>query len=155
MKKVTQAQAIQAMTEWKAAQAEHLQLTNKKMQQQAKLDEKFASPLMVQENKLLATSEVLKRYARENRDELFNGSKTAVVGSGKIKLRISRKLAALPGFDADKVLAKVKKLLPEFIKTKEAVDMSGIKTWYGHQSGAKLLKRCGLFLEETENVSFE
>ena len=147
-KEITPQEAEKLMGEYAKAAATHKKLT-------AQIEEKVTDIRTKYEDKLNAENEImneivpqLEHYAK---GVDMNGKKSLDMLHGTIGFRTDTpSLKALKGNKWDDILTKVKKYLPDFVRTKEEIDKKDILANRTEPAVVKNLEKCGMEIVQEE-----
>lgn len=147
---ISREQAEDAFAAYSKADSRSEELTAKMEQEITKVREKYADELDALAETKRENVEVLETYAKENK-ELFLTRKSVEMTHGVIGFRTgTHKIAKLKGFTWDDVKEKVKKLLPDYIRTKEEINKEGLIDDRDNNDVNKLFAECGIEVEQDE-----
>ena len=147
---ISKEQAEDAFAAYSKADSRSEELTAKMEQEITKVRQKYADELDALAETKRENVEVLETYAKENK-ELFLTRKSVEMTHGVIGFRTgTHKLAKLKGFTWDDVKEKVKKLLPDYIRTKEEINKEGLIADRDNNDVNKLFAKCGIEVEQDE-----
>lgn len=100
--------------------------------------------------------EVLQAFATENRETLFAKTKSYKSVHGVIGFRTGTpKIKQLKGFTKESVLALVKVLLPDYVRTTEEVAKDRMLADRGGEGMEESMKQCGLSVVQDETFYVE
>lgn len=147
---VTKEQAEEAFAAYSKADSRSEERTAKMEQELTKIREKYQDELAELKETRDENFDVLMTYAAENK-ELFTGKKSYEMAHGVIGYRTgTHKLAKLKGFTWEDVKEKVKKLLPDYIRTKEEVNKEGLIADRDNEAVNKHFAKCGVEVDQDE-----
>jgi phage host-nuclease inhibitor protein Gam len=143
-------QAEQAFAQFAKSESRAEELTAKMEQRITKIREEYANELDELADSKREAIDILEVYAKEH-EEFFSTKKSYEMTHGIIGYRTgTHKLGKLSGFTWDVVKEKVKKYLPDYIRTKEEVNKEGLIAERDNLEVAKQFSKCGIVVEQDE-----
>lgn len=134
----------------------HSKITAKMDADIVRIREKHAQPLADLAEAKDDAMLVILAYAQENKKTLFADKRSMETTYGTIGFRKGTpKLKTLPRFTWEKVLEKVKTILPDFIRKKEEVDKEGLLAARADEAVAPHLNAVGVYVDQDESFFIE
>jgi len=147
---ISKEDAEQAFAEYSKSESRTNEITSKMEQRITKIREEYQDELAALRESRNKNFEVLEVYAKEN-EELFAGKKSYEMAHGTIGYRTgTHKLDKLKGFTWDAVKDMVKKLMPDYIRTKEEINKEGLIAERENKEVNKNFAKCGIEVVQDE-----
>lgn len=147
---ISNEQAEEAFATYAKADSRAEELTAKMEQQLTQIREKYQDELSDLADTKRENFDVLMAYAEEHKS-LFSGKKSYEMAHGIIGFRTgTHKLSKLKGFTWEDVKEKVKKHLPDYIRTKEELNKEGLIAERDNSEVNKQFAKCGIEVDQDE-----
>ena len=147
---VTDAQANEALGRYAKASSRTDELNAQIEQGIIDLRKKREAALAMEADIMKENERVIQSYAAAN-PQLFVGKKSVELQHGTIGYSTNPpSLKTTTGFTWATALEKVKKYLPEFVRTKEEVDKASLLTQREEPEIVKALTKCGIEVKQEE-----
>ena len=148
---VTAEQYQDALSIYAQKEARADKLYAKLNEETTKLREKYDPELTVLLEEKEKQYAIVQAYCIENKERLFDDRRSLETIHGKVGFRLGTpKLKTLPKFTWDKVLEKLKTVLPDFVRTKEEVDKEGLIAGRNTDGVAQHLNAVGVYVDQDE-----
>jgi phage host-nuclease inhibitor protein Gam len=96
--------------------------------------------------------QIVQAYCMENKKQLFSERRSLEMIYGEVGFRLGTpKLKLLPKFTWDKVLDKLKAVMPEYVRTKEEVNKDALLDGRNDEAVAPHLNAVGVWVDQDEN----
>lgn len=156
LEKVTEAQYLEAMNLYVIAD-NVVDTTNAKMNGEiAKVREKYNDKLNTAAMEMEDNLKVIMTYCVENKEVLFAKQKHIDNVHGVVGFRTGTPALKAKGkMTWEKVLVKVKELLPTFVRVKEEVDKDSLLNQRNNKDVAEKLAICGMEVVQKESFYIE
>lgn len=152
---ITEMQANDALGRYAKAASREVELTAQMEQKITTIREQFSAQLKLEADIMEENARVIESYAAAN-PELFQDKKSIELQHGKIGYRTSPpSLKTAKGLTWITVLEKVKKYLPEFVRTKEEVDKAALLTQREEDAIQEAMAKCGIEVKQDETFFIE
>jgi phage host-nuclease inhibitor protein Gam len=154
--------------EYRTAAEQYVKLELQKDKMQAKvnaelekLTAKYDGPMQELGDQMKAQAAIIHEYAEANKETMFTGEKKSLECNGaNIGFKTGSPAVMLLGDEErskdeeksawEEATAKVKKLLPDYIRTKEEIEKPKLIADREDTKLLKLLAKCGLKIDQTE-----
>lgn len=140
-----------AFAEYAMSAGEISKQTAKMEQEITKVREKYSDVIANHQEAAKASCTIIEDYCKENKDALFTDKRSMDTLHGTVGFRKGTpKLKMLPKWNWDKVLDKVKELLPEYVRKKEEVDKDALIDARKDEKVAPFMNQVGVYVVQDE-----
>jgi len=155
-KNYSQEQFAEAMAAYATASAQGKKLMAGMEKDIVKVRENYAERLNEVADQKVANMEIIETYCLENKQVLFNNTRSMVTLHGTVGFRLGTPmLKLLPKVKWDVVLERLRNTMPEFIRRKEEVDKEGILHSRHDDKVAPRLNEIGVYVDQDERFFLE
>ncbi|RHJ68454.1 host-nuclease inhibitor Gam family protein [Bacteroides thetaiotaomicron] len=153
---VTSEQVEAALSEFSQADSRIQKITAEMELKITAIRDKHAEELAELQKKKDDSMEILQIFATENKESLFSKTKSYKSTHGIFGFRTGTpKIKQLKGFTKESVLALVKAILPDYIRTAEEVAKDRLLADRDKEEVAEKLSKCGMVVVQDETFYVE
>lgn len=153
---VTNEQVEAALSEFSQADSRIQKITAEMELKITAIRDKHVEELAELQKKKDDSMEILKVFATENKESLFSKTKSYKSSHGIFGFRTGTpKIKQLKGFTKESVLALVKAILPDYIRTAEEVAKDRLLADRDKEEVADNLSKCGMVVVQDETFYVE
>ena len=153
---VTSEQVEAALSEFSQADSRIQKITAEMELKITAIRDKHADELAELQKKKDDSMEILQVFATENKESLFSKTKSYKSAHGIFGFRTGTpKIKQLKGFTKESVLALVKAILPDYIRTAEEVAKDRLLADRDKEEVADNLSKCGMVVVQDETFYVE
>ena len=153
---VTNEQVEAALSEFSQADSRIQKITAEMELKITAIRDKHAEELAELQKKKDDSMEILQIFATENKESLFSKTKSYKSTHGIFGFRTGTpKIKQLKGFTKESVLALVKAILPDYIRTAEEVAKDRLLADRDKEEVAEKLSKCGMVVVQDETFYVE
>ena len=153
---VTSEQVEAALSEFSQADSRIQKITAEMELKITAIRDKHAEELAELQKKKDDSMEILQVFATENKESLFSKTKSCKSAHGIFGFRTGTpKIKQLKGFTKESVLALVKAILPDYIRTAEEVAKDRLLADRDKEEVADNLSKCGMVVVQDETFYVE
>lgn len=153
---VTNEQVEAALSEFSQADSRIQKITAEMELKITAIRDKHAEELAELQKKKDDSMEILQVFATENKESLFSKTKNYKSAHGIFGFRTGTpKIKQLKGFTKESVLALVKAILPDYIRTAEEVAKDRLLADRNKEEVAEKLSKCGMVVVQDETFYVE
>ena len=153
---VTSEQVEAALSEFSQADSRIQKITAEMELKITAIRDKHAEELAELQKKKDDSMEILEVFATENKESLFSKTKSYKSAHGIFGFRTGTpKIKQLKGFTKESVLALVKAILPDYIRTAEEVAKDRLLADRDKEEVADNLSKCGMVVVQDETFYVE
>ena len=153
---VTNEQVEAALSEFSQADSRIQKITAEMELKITAIRDKHAEELAELQKKKDDSMEILQIFATENMESLFSKTKSYKSAHGIFGFRTGTpKIKQLKGFTKESVLALVKAILPDYIRTAEEVAKDRLLADRDKEEVAEKLSKCGMVVVQDETFYVE
>ena len=153
---VTSEQVEAALSEFSQADSRIQKITAEMELKITAIRDKHAEELAELQKKKDDSMEILQVFATENKESLFSKTKSYKSSHGIFGFRTGTpKIKQLKGFTKESVLALVKAILPDYIRTAEEVAKDRLLADRDKEEVAEKLSKCGMVVVQDETFYVE